>query len=398
MQRFQYTALDLRGNSHVGTCEADSRAGALAVLKSQDLRPTKLEVASNSDSQLPRVGQATVARFYMMLADQLQVGVPLLNALELIERQEASDEAKRLVGDIAQRVSAGDSLSDAMNLYLGVFSEIDINLVRAGEEGGFLPDSLARVSEMREWQQKLTASVWGAAAYPILLVSVSMLLIPAVLIFLVPKLEPIFASLRRTDQLPWATTLLLSTSEVLRNYGGLFIGLLILAILSVTLLVPTEYLSRLRDRLVLRTPMLGIVVRDFVLARFFRVLGTLLQNKIQMLPALEIATQVLGNDHMKSSIQDTYESVASGRMLTDALRKTDSIPPDALAMIGVGEQSNTLDFVLIKIAQQFEARTNRRLESGIKLIEPILLLLMAVFVGFTVLALLLPIFEGQAIG
>lgn len=399
MIHFQYRALDAKGDSIQAVCEADSRAGALAMLKARGYCTLKLtEVSGHHEGPTPKVGRGVVSRFYAMLGDQLQVGVPLLAAIELIGRKERSVEAKRLVTSIAGRVESGDSLSQALAPYEQIFSEVDLNLILAGEEGGFLPDALERIAKMREWQQKLTTSVWGAAAYPLLLVAVAMLLIPAVLIYLVPKLEPIFESLRRDSALPWATSLLLEISSLCQDYGLLISVSLFVTAVIVYGLIPRSRLVRLRDKMVLQLPFFGSLVREFVLARFCRVLGTLLQNKIQVLSALEIATKVMGNHHMKNSLQSAQEFVASGRLLTEALDRTNHIPADSLAMIGVAEQSNTLDSVLIKVAHQLETRTNRRLEIAVKLIEPLLLLVLAAFVGFVVLALLLPIFDGQAIG
>lgn len=398
MRNFQYRALNSDGAAVEAICEAESRADVLQQLKSLGLCTLELrEVLTSSPGSLA-VGRSAISRFYMMLGDQLQVGVPLLSALELIGRQERAPDAKRLVESIARRVESGASLGDAVSQYEEVFSEVDLNLIRAGEEGGFLPDALERIAQMREWQQKLTANVWGAAAYPLLLVAVAMVLVPCVLVYLVPKLEPIFESLRRDAQLPWATSTLLTISNVCRNYGGICLTAMICLGMLGYFLIPRGRLIAFRDRTILLLPFLGELVRDFVLARFCRILGTLLQNRIQVLTALEIATKVLGNRFMEKSLVDAQEAVASGKLLADALGSSQQIPADALAMIGVAEQSNTLAPVLIKVAQQMETRTNRRLETAVKMIEPLLLLVMAVLVGFVVLALLLPIFEGQTLG
>jgi general secretion pathway protein F/type IV pilus assembly protein PilC len=399
MRHFHYKAFTADGTTIEASCEAESRAGALTLLKAQGLFAQQLsEVSRKSNHQLPKVSRSVISRFYGMLGDQLQVGVPLLAALELIGRQEQSSEARRLVNTIANRVESGDSLSQALEPYEDIFSEVDLNLIRAGEEGGFLPDALERIAQMREWQHRLTANVYGAAAYPLLLVAVAMMLVPAVLIYLVPKLEPIFESLRRDAALPWATSLLLKISSVCQNYGFLVVVSAVAILLATYCLVPSAIVRDLRDKTVLRLPFFGVLVREFVLARFCRVLGTLLQNKIQMLTALEISTKVMGNKHLANAFGSAQESIASGRMLAEALERTHQIPADSLAMIGVAEQSNTLDVVLIKVATQLETRTNRRLEIAVKLIEPLLLLVLAVFVGFVVLALLLPIFEGQSLG
>lgn len=398
MRSFSYKALKPNGEVIEATCEGESRADVLARFKIQGLVAVNLNEVRSHKSKNAKVPAKTISRFYAMLSNQLQVGVPMLSALELIAREERSVEGKKLIDNIARSVEAGQSLSSALQSHEDAFPIVDLNLVRAGEEGGFLPDAIDRICQIREWQQKLIANAWGAAAYPLMLVSIAALLIPAMLIYLVPKLEPIFASLRRDSQLPFATSLLLSISHLCQEYGlQLLLGVLF-AILLLSVFAPKEWLLKTRDKLILKTPVIGELVRDFVLARFFRVLGTLLQNKIQVLTSLDIAVKVLGNRELTRSFQQLHGAIASGKMLADSLDKTRQIPTDVLAMIGVAEQSNSLDSVLVKIATQLESRTNRRLETIVKMIEPMLLLFMAAFVGFVVLALLLPIFEGQSLG
>lgn len=395
MRQFQYKAIDKQGDTVRSACHAETRSDALLRLKSEELCVLELTEASDTRTSLPRVSQQVISRFYAMLADQLQVEVPLHGALELIASQERKPEAKQFIGSIAHSVATGDSLSQALAQHPSVFSRVELNLIRAGEEGGFLPDSIERITEMREWQAQMKSKIWGAAAYPVLLITIAAVLIPAILVYLVPNLEPVLDSLRQEARLPWATQALLAVSALCRNYGGSLLLACLLTTLALVYLVPTARLHAVRDRNILRVPFFGSLLREFFLSRFCRVLGTLLSNKVQVLTSLEIATQVLGNQHIASSISPAREAVSTGRLVTDSLRKTNQFPAEVLAMLGVAEQSNRLDSVLLKVAHQLELRTNRRLETTVKLIEPILLLVMAALVGFVVLALLLPIFEGQ---
>ncbi|XZE51584.1 type II secretion system F family protein [Planctomycetaceae bacterium SH139] len=398
MKHYSYEAIDAAGNSIKANCEADSRREALTLIKAIDLRPTKLYETGIARSKTQKISRAAITRFYAMLGSQLEVNVPLLSAINLIQKQEASGEVKRIFRSIAQQVEAGKSLSEALSRQGGSFTEIDLNLIRAGEEGGFLAESLVRITQMREWQQKLSASVWSAAAYPLVLICVASLLVPGVLVYLVPKLEPIFNSLRRDEQLPWATSVLLTTSHYAQQYGIVTLIAIFMLILAAGWLMPAHLWIPIRDRWLLRVPVVGDVIRNFTLARFCRVMGTLLQNRIQVITSLQIATNVVGNRCLADALRTAQQDVAAGKLLADALNRSEQIPADAVAMLSVAENSNTLDVVLLKIAQQLEMRTNARLETAVKLIEPILLLLMAAFVGFVVLALLLPIFEGQSLG
>ena len=339
----------------------------------------------------------SVTRFYSMLADQLEVGVPILKALDVIREQDRSVVAMQLVGEVAKEITAGSTLSDALLAHPRTFPELDVNVIRAGEEGGFLGEALTRVTQVREWQASLTASVWGTLAYPFILLSVAAILIPGMLVFLVPKFEPLFDSLRNAGKMPWPTTLLLASANLAKSYGGLFAigGVLSLGILQWFL--PRKNRIEFRDWALSHTPLVGPLARDLALARFFRILGALLQNKIPILKAIEISSSVVGNSLLRRAIDSAKEAVGSGRTLTEPLAKSKQVPIDVLAMLGVGEQSNTLDAVLIKIANQLENRSRKRLEFSVKLLEPAMLLGLALLVGFMVIALLLPVFEGQGL-
>ena len=398
MQHFRYKALKSDGTVIEASGEADSRVAFIASLKGQGLVVVGLDQITPKRDQYNKVPRTLISRFYVMLGNQLQVGVPIISALQVIERQERSPAGKRLIGEIVHRIESGQTLSAAMEAHPELFSIVDLNLLRAGEEGGFLPDAIDRIAFIRQWQQKLIGGAWGAAAYPLVLIAIAMLLIPAMLIYLAPKLEPIFASLRRDGQLPLATSVLLSVSHLSSQYGFQILAAIVISVVAITALVPASKIRIARDCIVLRIPLVGDLVRDFILARFFRILGTLLQNKIQIVHSLNIAINILGNAEMAKAFRPLPDAISSGKRLAESLDQTGSVPSDILAMVGVAEQSNSLDSVLAKIAEQLEFRTNRRLELAVKLIEPLLLLVMAAFVGFVVLALLLPIFEGQTLG
>jgi general secretion pathway protein F/type IV pilus assembly protein PilC len=217
------------------------------------------------------------------------------------------------------------------------------------------------------------------------------------LIFLVPKFEPLFESLKQAGKMPWATSLLLNSASLAKSYLGFGLLSLLVAIVVALWLIPRARMREIIDQGLMRTPLVGPIARDLALARFFRVFGTLLQNKIPILRALDISAMVVGNCILHRAIESAKTSVAGGGTLTEKLAESKQIPADVLAMLGVGEQSNTLDSVLIKIAAQVETRSRKRLEFSIKLLEPAMLLSLALLVGFMAIALLLPVFEGQGL-
>ena len=397
MQAFQYKALDSKSEIVASSLEAMSRQDALSKLQQVGLFAFELAEVRVSNRFRGKLRSGAVTQFYSMLHDQLEVGVPILKALEVIRNQEQSESAKQMIDDIMERVTSGSTLSDALQSHPRAFPTIDLSVIRAGEEGGFLRESLARTLQVREWQASLTSSIWGAMAYPIILVSVAAILVPGILVFLVPKFEPLFVSLRQAGKMPWATTVLLETANLAKNYGAF--GILGFAIAVVTLFcsVPIAQLRSYGEKTFSQIPFLGPIARDLALARFCRVLGTLLENRIPILKAIDTSATVVGHSMLRHAIEAARDSVARGGSLVQQLAKSKQVPGDILAMLGVGEQSNTLDSVLVKIALQVETRTRKRIEFSVKLLEPAMLLVLALLVGFIVLALLLPVFEGQGL-
>lgn len=397
MATFSYRALDIQSKTIASNLDAASRTDALSQLQQLGLFTLELKEQRTSRGRQKTMRAGSVTRFYSMLADQLEVGVPILKALDVIREQDRSVVAMQLIGEVAKEITSGSTLSDALMAHPRNFPELDVNVIRAGEEGGFLGEALTRVTQVREWQAALTASVWGTLAYPLILLSVAAILIPGMLVFLVPKFEPLFDSLRSAGKMPWPTTLLLGTANLAKSYGGLLATGGAVSLGMVHWLLPRDSRMVFRDWAFSRTPLVGPLARDLALARFFRILGTLLQNKIPILKAIEIASSVVGNSLLRRAIDSAKEAVGSGRTLTEPLAKSKQVPIDVLAMLGVGEQSNTLDAVLIKIANQLESRSRKRLEFSVKLLEPAMLLGLALLVGFMVIALLLPVFEGQGL-
>lgn len=397
MATFTFKAINSNGSHVESQLEAASRLDALSQLQQRGLFALDVKEKRISNGKKVCLKSSSVTRFYLMLADQLEVGVPILKALEVIREQERTAAAKQVLDDIARQVTAGSTLGSALQSNPESFPELDVNVIRAGEEGGFLGEALARVAQVREWQSSLTASVWGTLAYPLILLGVSVLLIPGMLIFLVPKFEPLFESLRSAGKMPWVTTLLLGTASLANNYGLYMLFVLLGGIFLVGWWVPRNTLLERLNWIGTKTPFVGSLSRDLALARFCRVLGTMLQNKIPILKAMDVSSSVVGHRMLRRAIESSKVAVGAGRTLTEPLAKSQQVPPDVLAMLGVGEQSNTLDTVLVKIATQLETRSRKRLEFSVKLLEPAMLLGLALLVGFMVIALLLPVFEGQGL-
>jgi general secretion pathway protein F/type IV pilus assembly protein PilC len=396
MPQFQYIAVNSQGQRVPGTLLAGSRAEALQQLTAAAMVPVSLREALSTRARRDRVSPAALAAAFSLLSDQLDTGVPLLRALQVLSSQSSNPALRTTLASVAAQVADGSSLAAAMAGRPGAFTELDISMVQAGEEGGFLQESLRRLAAVRERQEEVRSRIVSAAAYPALLAVVSGIVVTCMLIFFVPQFQPLFDSLIEAGRLPWPTQLLLWFSDSAARYALPVLLFALLLAMIIRVRVPTQQLVQLRDRLLLRLGGIGSVVRAIAIARFCRVLGAL-QNGVPMLRSLEISRRAAGNVVISETIAAAQESICGGRSLAGPLAAGNHFPPDVLEMIAVAEQANRLESVLLKLADRLELRAQRRLDLVLRMLEPALMLVMAVVVGFMVIALLMPVFEGTGL-
>jgi general secretion pathway protein F/type IV pilus assembly protein PilC len=272
-------------------------------------------------------------------------------------------------------------------------------MVRAGGEGGFLEESLARVAEFTAIQEDLRKRTLGAMAYPILLAVLGTLVTVGLMVFFVPWFEPLFESLRQRNELPWITEFLLSTSTQLKRWSPIILVALAGGIWGFRTWCRTDSGRWWVDRTKLRLPIVGNIFRNFAVARFCRVLGTLLRNGVPIVRALQIASTATGNRLLGVAIQKATQDITEGKELAPPLAACKYFPPTVVEMIAVAEQANTLDSVLLDIADTLERDTWRLLELAVRLLEPIMLMIIASVVLVLVIALLYPMLKmSMAIG
>jgi general secretion pathway protein F/type IV pilus assembly protein PilC len=316
-----------------------------------------------------------------------------LRSINVIRQQTSHTRLKEVLEDVYRRVEDGATLGEAMARYPRVFSEMAINMVRAGGEGGFLEDALDRVAWFTEQQEDLKSRTAGALAYPAFLAVVGTLVVGGLVVFFVPKFASMFDSLRDRGELPMITDWLLWISATVRHYG-LFV-LIGAGVLYAMLrqYMNTEQGNRARDLFKLRVPLLGPVFKNLAVARFCRVLGTLLKNGVPILKSLEISREAAGNRILSEAVGRASENISSGQSLAAPLASCEYFPPTVVEMIAVAEESNTLDDVLVEIADSLERRTARQLDLAVRLLEPVMLLVLAVIVLCVVIALLMPVIK-----
>jgi general secretion pathway protein F/type IV pilus assembly protein PilC len=400
MPAFQYTARDLSGKNITGTIDAGSAREATALLSGKNLFPTKIIEQAGAGRSLfgsrkKKVNGQTMAVFYSQLASLLRAGVPMIRSLQLLGNQSAAPVLGEVMGEIKGRVEDGETLGDTMARYPGVFSDMAVNMVRAGTEGGFLEDALDRVSIFTELQEDLKGRTVSAMAYPVFLFVVGTVVVSGLLVFFVPKFDMLFDRLRKKGEMPAITEWLLVFSNLLQSYGWLILLAGFAAAIALRMHLQTESGKERADRLKLRIPVLGEILMNLSVARFCRVLGTLLGNGVPILKSLDISRSATGNRLLSQSIADATENIRSGESLAKPLGDSGYFPMAVVEMIRVGEESNSLDRVLPEIADSLEKRTFRRLDLFVRLLEPIMLLIMAIMVLGVVMALLIPVLKSS---
>lgn len=400
MPEYSYTARDMSGKVVTGTIDAGNEREVASLLSEKSLFPSKVVAAKSSAGKSlfgkrKKVNGQTMATFYSQLASLLRSGVPMIRSLTVLGNQATDPVLGEVLKDIRGRVEDGEPIGISMSRYPDVFSNMGVNMVRAGTEGGFLEDALDRVGAFTELQEDLKGRTVSAMAYPVFLFSVGSLVISGLLVFFVPKFDSMFDRLRAKNQMPSYTEALLAFSTFLRTYGWVLIPIAIVLFLLLRMKLATESGKEAFDRVKLRIPVLGDILMNLAVSRFCRVLGTLLGNGVPILKSLEISRSASANRLLSQSIENATENIRGGESLATPLRASGYFPPSVVEMISVGEESNSLEQVLPDIADSLEKRTFRRLDLFVRLLEPMMLLVMAFFVLAVVLALLVPVLKSS---
>lgn len=390
----------MSGKMVSGTIEAGSSREASTLLSGKDLFPTKITEQSGGGAAFFRgrkkkVKGQTMAVFYSQLASLLRSGVPMIRSLTLLGNQSAAPVLGEVMNEVKARVEEGETLGDAMSRYPGVFSDMAVNMVRAGTEGGFLEDALDRVSVFTELQEDLKGRTVSAMAYPTFLFAVGTVVVSGLLVFFVPKFDMLFDRLRKKGEMPAMTEWLLVFSHFLQSYGWVILVAAVVGVIAIRMHLQTDVGKDRADRWKLKIPVLGDILMNLSVARFCRVLGTLLGNGVPILKSLDISRSATGNRLLSQSIGDATDNIRSGESLAKPLGDSGYFPMAVVEMIRVGEESNSLDRVLPDIADSLEKRTFRRLDLFVRLLEPIMLLIMAIMVLAVVLALLVPVLKSS---
>ena len=392
MSQFAYIALTATGQKVGGELQAENQAAALRSLEERDLYPVSVTAKGAQNTARARRGKGVRGRdvgvMYSQLADLIGSGVPLLRSLDTLIKSTPNQNLVVILRDIRAAVADGKSLNESMKQFPEVFPQLHTSMIQAGERASMLQTVLQSLASFLERLDELRSKVLGAMIYPMLLMTVGAGVMVGALVFFVPRFEPLLANVQQT--LP--RKLIFGMSAVLRSYWYFVIIALVGLGVALWAALRTESSKRLFERWRLKIPVIGTALRMVPITRFCRILGTMLDIGVPLLQALQIAKGATGSTLMGDRIAEAAESVREGRSLTAPLGEGGLFPEQVIAMLSVAEESNQLEKVLLQIADTVERRTNREVDQAVRLVEPLILCLVAAAIGFLALGLLLPIF------
>ncbi len=397
MPVYSYTFRDALGGLQKGTADAESEEILRKRFEEQGFTITELAMIKAKSAKTKSYGKVKLTNlsvFCRQFSTMVDAGVSLVRCLDVLGRQTADPKLKKILADIGQRVEGGESLSRAMQRHPKAFSNLFIGLVKAGEIGGVLEESLQRLSQFLEKDVELRRKVKSAMTYPTLVAIMSVGIVTFLVTWFVPQWAAILTDLGlKADDLPGPTKFLIDISNIIGHDGvWVIIGLVIL-IFAYRLFVSTRFGRRVADRVRLKLPVFGKLHHKVCLARFSRTMGTLLTSGVPILQAMETVAGTVGNTIMADALLEARARIREGDRIGDPLEASRLFPPMVVHMIGVGEESGSLDFMLQKIADFYEAEVDAALASLTAAIEPIMIVSLGFVVGFIVIAMFLPLVD-----
>ncbi len=401
MPVYEYRGLNLKGKTITDIIDADSDVSARNKLRSLNIFPVSVKEVSKKEKEKKsksfnilfgsRIKPSEIAIMTRQLSTLSEAGFPLVSAFETLIAQTKSLAFKQMLSQIKDSIEEGNSFAASLSLYPDVFSSIYINMVRAGESSGSLEIVLERLADISEKQQAFNQKIRSAMAYPVLMCFIASAVLFFLLTYIVPQITAIFFDMDQA--LPGITLFLIGISEFVKSFWWLIVLLFFSCIMIYKTMKKNDVGVRIIDRFFLTAPGISSIVSKLAVGRFARTLGSLLENGVPVLNALDIVSNVVGNAVVSDAIQDAGKEVEKGAALGSALSVSKIFPEMCIQMIKVGEQSGKLESMLNKIADVFENEVESKLTALTALLEPVIILITGSVVGFIVLAILIPIFE-----
>lgn len=416
MPQFNYVALDSRGQESTGVIEAESQNAAVGQLRGAGYFPKSISEVGKGKApkaaktaavkaqgpkksinisipflQRKTVKGKTLMIFTRQLATLIDAGLPLLRGLTVLSKQEPDPVLRNVIISLAESVQGGGTFSESLGGHPKIFNRLYVNMVKAGELGGVLELVLLRLAEFQEKAQKIKNKVVSAMVYPVIVLIIAILILAFLLVFIVPKFEAIFADMLGGKPLPALTQFVIGASNMVKsNLIPLAIGIVVLIVLY-KMLARTAKGAEILDTLKLKAPLFGDLNRKGAISRFTRTLGTLVTSGVPILQALNITKETAGNVIIAGAIMKVHDAVKEGESIVHPLEASGVFPPMVISMIDVGEETGQLPEMLLKIAEVYDDEVDNAVAGLTSMLEPIMIVFLALIVGTIVIALFLPL-------
>jgi type IV pilus assembly protein PilC len=386
------------GEIQTGELTFDSQDEVLAALRKKRIIITSVrEKPRDLKLTLPKIGSGVSTRdlaiFTRQFATMINAGLPLVQCLDILSKQTEKEDFRAVIAQTMRDVEAGTTLAEALAKKENnkVFDELFVNMVEAGEAGGILDDILQRLATFIEKAEALKRKIQGAMVYPAVVMTVACLATAFMLIFIIPTFARMFTAFG--GDLPLPTKIVMGLSSFLRSYWWVMLGGIVGSIVMIRRYYTTEQGHMQIDRLLLKVPVLGDVIRKGAVARFTRTLGTLISSGVPILTGLEITARTAGNRVVQEAIMAARASIREGETISAPLKQSNVFPPMVVQMISVGEETGALDDMLTRIADFYDSEVDTAVDALTSLIEPVMIVFMGAVVGGMVIAMYLPMFK-----
>ena len=408
MPSYKYEAMDHAGAEVTGAITAESEAEAQQLIREQDLFVTKITEEGRKKKKkkekgdkkpakrrkgggmsIGRVGAKQLCTFTRQLSTLQDAGLPILRSLMILEGQSKPGPLKNSLSGVIEDIEGGSTLSEAMSKQPKAFDDLYVNMVKAGEAGGALEVILQRLAEFKERAQSLKRKVIGAMIYPIAVIGVAIIIVSGIMIFIIPKFKKIFEGF--DVDLPDITIVLLNASDWFATYWWVLIVTPIAIILTIKLIKKNKTGAFVVDWIALKVPLMGKIIQKSTVARTMRTLGTLIASGVPILEALTIARDTAGNTVFKRAFDNIHSSIREGEAIAVPLREARIVDDIVVNMVDVGEETGALDNMMYKVAEVYDEEVAVAVDGLISMLEPIMVVVLGVIVGFIVIALFMPL-------
>lgn len=413
MARFKFTALDAKGKEVHGEIDADSQSAAVARIREKQYFPTKVEEISGGggapaaraaapkgalqmEIKLPKFLQGGVkskqlTTFTRQLSTLVNAGLPLMRAMRVLQRQEKNQALKDAVLQMAESIESGSTFAEALAAHPKIFDRLFVNMVKAGEIGGVLDVVLSRLAEFQEKAEKIRGKVKSAMTYPVVVLIMALSILTFLMMFIVPKFAEIFEDLMGGKGMPALTQFVMRASDTMVHRLPLVLAVIFALVVVIKLLAKTTKGRYALDQFKLHAPVFGTLISKNSISRFTRTLGTLMSAGVPVLQALNIVKETVGNEVISKAVATIHDAVKEGENMAPPIASSKVFPPMVVSMVEVGEETGALPDMLMKIADSYDDDVDNAVASMTSIIEPLLIIFLAVVVGTIVIALFMPL-------